>query len=118
MRDIRETFKIQTTNRWTYRSFCDFFRIHDFSLPVLYCTLLAMAETAKERKNLESVMRSDPELNEILSQLVEQNSEDLVHVCTLQMPILLYIIFYLHFIYEILKKLCNRCNLDYLNNNG
>lgn len=41
-----------------------------------------MAETAKERKNLESVMRSDPELNEILSQLVEQNSEDLVHVST------------------------------------
>ena len=39
-----------------------------------------MAETVKERKNLESVMRSDPELNEILSQLVEQSSEDLVQV--------------------------------------
>lgn len=44
-----------------------------------------MAETVKERKNLESVMRSDPELNEILSQLVEQNSEDLVHVSALHL---------------------------------
>lgn len=47
---------------------------------VLYCTLLAMAETVKERKNLESVMRSDPELSEILGQLLEQGSEDLVQV--------------------------------------
>lgn len=39
-----------------------------------------MAETVKERKNLESVMRSDPQLSEILNQLLEQGSEDLVQV--------------------------------------
>jgi len=42
-----------------------------------------MADSVKERKNLESVMRNDPELNEILSQLLEQGSEDLVQVYTL-----------------------------------
>lgn len=45
---------------------------------ILYCTLLAMAETMKERKNLETVMKADPELAEILAQLSEQDQEDLV----------------------------------------
>lgn len=45
---------------------------------VLYCTLLAMAETVKERKELESVMKADEELSEILSQLSEYEHEDLV----------------------------------------
>lgn len=40
-----------------------------------------MAETMKERKNLETVMKADPELAEILAQLSEQDQEDLVQVC-------------------------------------
>lgn len=47
---------------------------------VLYCTLLAMAQTIKERKNLETVMKADPELAEILNQLSELDQEDLVQV--------------------------------------
>ena len=39
-----------------------------------------MAQTIKERKELETVMKSDPELTEILHQLSEQEQEDLVQV--------------------------------------
>ena len=45
---------------------------------VLYCTLLAMAETVRERKELENIMKGDEELSEILSQLSEYDHEDLV----------------------------------------
>ena len=39
-----------------------------------------MAQTIKERKNLETVMKADPELAEILNQLSELDQEDLVQV--------------------------------------
>jgi len=45
---------------------------------ILYCTLLAMAQTIKERKELENVMKVDPELSDILIQLSEQEQQDLV----------------------------------------
>ena len=53
---------------------------HPNSYLVLYCTLLAMAETVKERKALESTMKADEELSEILTQLSEYEHEDLVQV--------------------------------------
>ena len=39
-----------------------------------------MAQTIKERKDLESVMKTDPKLAEILHQLSEQEQQDLVQV--------------------------------------
>ena len=53
---------------------------YDHLVLVLYCALLAMAQTIKERKNLETVMKADPELAEILNQLSELDQEDLVQV--------------------------------------
>ena len=47
---------------------------------VLYCTLLTMAQTIKERKDLETKMKVDPELAEILHQLSEEDQKDLVQV--------------------------------------
>ncbi|XP_002165482.2 U5 small nuclear ribonucleoprotein 200 kDa helicase isoform X1 [Hydra vulgaris] len=45
---------------------------------ILYCTLLTMAQTIKERKDLETKMKVDPELAEILHQLSEEDQKDLV----------------------------------------
>lgn len=38
---------------------------------ILYCTLLAQAQSAQERAEIESKMRSDPKLSSILKQLRE-----------------------------------------------
>ena len=47
-----------------------------FVLQVLYCTLLAAAQSDQERGGIEDSMRNEPELSEILHQLLEGESED------------------------------------------
>lgn len=45
---------------------------------VLYCTLLASAQSAKERKDIEDKMEADPDLAPILHALTENVEEDLI----------------------------------------
>lgn len=45
---------------------------------VLYCTLLATAQSAKEKKEIEEKMSSDPDLASILHALTETEQEDLI----------------------------------------
>ncbi len=40
---------------------------------ILYCTLLAQAQSSKEKSEIESKMRADPKLSIILRQLRETN---------------------------------------------
>ncbi len=47
---------------------------------VLYCILLAAAQSDKERLEIEDRMRAQPELSEILHQLSEQEPEDMMQV--------------------------------------
>ena len=47
---------------------------------VLYCTLLASAQSAKERKDIEEKMETDPDLAPILHALTENVEEDLIQV--------------------------------------
>lgn len=47
-------------------------------MPVLYCTLLARAQSPAEREGIETKMKSDPELVDILRALSALNEEDLV----------------------------------------
>lgn len=47
---------------------------------VLYCTLLATAQSAKEKKEIEEKMSSDPDLASILHALTETEQEDLIQV--------------------------------------
>ena len=47
---------------------------------VLYCILLAAAQSDQEREEIENKMRSQPDLAEILHQLLEGESEDMVQV--------------------------------------
>lgn len=49
-----------------------------FSVPVLYCTLLASAQTSSERSKIEEQMEGDVELTRILRNLQETDSDDLV----------------------------------------
>ncbi|RMX47508.1 hypothetical protein pdam_00002126 [Pocillopora damicornis] len=45
---------------------------------VLYCTLLATAQSAKEKKEIEEKMSADPDLASILHALTETEQEDLI----------------------------------------
>ena len=45
---------------------------------VLYCTLLAQAQSATEKEKLEEKMSSEPELLKILRALKETDKEDIV----------------------------------------
>ena len=47
---------------------------------MLYCTLLAAAQSDHEREDIESRMKSEPELYEILHQLLEGESEEVTQV--------------------------------------
>ena len=47
---------------------------------VLYCTLLATAQSAKDKKEIEEKMSSDPDLASILHALTETEQEDLIQV--------------------------------------
>lgn len=47
---------------------------------VLYCTLLATAQSGKEKKEIEEKMEADPDLAQILHALTETDKEDLVQV--------------------------------------
>jgi len=47
---------------------------------VLYCTLLATAQSGKEKKDIEEKMAADPDLAQILHALTETDKEDLVQV--------------------------------------
>ncbi|XP_046850049.1 U5 small nuclear ribonucleoprotein 200 kDa helicase-like [Xenia sp. Carnegie-2017] len=47
-------------------------------MTVLYCTLLASAQSAKEKKDIEVKMENDPELAQILHALTESVEEDLI----------------------------------------
>ena len=51
---------------------------------VLYCTLLATAQSAKEKKEIEEKMSADPDLASILHALTETEQEDLIQVRQLQ----------------------------------
>ena len=48
---------------------------------VLYCTLLATAQSAKDKKEIEEKMSADPDLASILHALTETEQEDLIQVC-------------------------------------
>ena len=48
---------------------------------VLYCTLLASAQSAKDKKDIEDKMEADPDLAPILHALTENIEEDLIQVC-------------------------------------
>lgn len=48
---------------------------------VLYCTLLASAQSGKEKKDIEDKMEADPDLAPILHALTENIEEDLIQVC-------------------------------------
>ena len=48
------------------------------SAAVLYCTLLAQAQSATEKEKLEEKMSSEPELLKILRALKETDKEDIV----------------------------------------
>ena len=50
-------------------------------MTVLYCTLLASAQSAKEKKDIEEKMEIDPDLAPILHALTESVEEDLIQVC-------------------------------------
>lgn len=45
---------------------------------VLYCTLLAQAQTTSEKKKIEQKMSSDPELSLILKSLKATDQDDIV----------------------------------------
>lgn len=47
-------------------------------LTVLYCTLLASAQSEMERKRIEEKMESDPDLSKLLHSLQETDKEDIV----------------------------------------
>ena len=47
---------------------------------VLYCTLLATAQSAKDKKEIEEKMSSDPDLASILHALTETEQGDLIQV--------------------------------------
>lgn len=47
---------------------------------VLYCTLLATAQSVKEKKEIEEKMEADPDLAQILHALTETDKGDLVQV--------------------------------------
>ena len=47
-------------------------------LPVLYCTLLAQAQSESEKAQIEEKMANDPELVKILKALHETDKEDIV----------------------------------------
>ncbi len=49
-------------------------------MTVLYCTLLASAQSAKEKKDIEEKMEIDPDLAPILHALTESVEEDLIQV--------------------------------------
>lgn len=55
---------------------------------VLYCTLLATAQSAKEKKEIEEKMSSDPDLASILHALTETEQEDLIQVRHVKMCLL------------------------------
>lgn len=48
--------------------------------PVLYCTLLASAQSEAEKERIMGKMESDPELSKFLYQLHETEKEDLIRV--------------------------------------
>lgn len=50
---------------------------------VLYCTLLAAAQSAKEKKEIEEKMEADPDLAQILHALTETDEGDLIQVMTI-----------------------------------
>ena len=47
---------------------------------VLYCTLLATAQSVKEKRETEEKMEVDPDLASILHALTETEQEDLIQV--------------------------------------
>ena len=47
---------------------------------VLYCTLLATAQSAKDKKEIEEKMSADPDLAPILHALTETEQGDLIQV--------------------------------------
>ena len=47
---------------------------------VLYCTLLATSQSAKEKREIEEKMEADPDLAPILHALTEMEQEDLIQV--------------------------------------
>ena len=49
-------------------------------MTVLYCTLLASAQSVKEKKDIEEKMETDPDLAPILHALTESVEEDLIQV--------------------------------------
>ena len=48
------------------------------SVPVLYCSLLAQAQSEEEKRNIEGDMAADAELKVILRALRETDKEDIV----------------------------------------
>ena len=51
---------------------------------VLYCTLLATAQSAKDKKEIEEKMSADPDLAPILHALTETEQGDLIQVRSCQ----------------------------------
>ena len=49
-----------------------------FPQPVLFCTMLAQAQTAAEKKKIEQQMSDDPELSVILKMLQATDQDDIV----------------------------------------
>lgn len=49
-------------------------------LAVLYCTLLASAQSEAEKERIMGKMEADPELSKFLYQLHETEKEDLIRV--------------------------------------
>lgn len=49
-------------------------------LAVLYCTLLASAQSEPEKERIMGKMEADPELSKFLYQLHETEKEDLIRV--------------------------------------
>ena len=45
---------------------------------ILYCTLLASAQSAAAKQQIEQKMKADPELNDILNQLYDTEKEDII----------------------------------------
>lgn len=58
------------------------FRLFLLSWVVLYCTLLASAQSEAEKERIMGKMEADPELSKFLYQLHETEKEDLIRVRT------------------------------------
>lgn len=74
------TFCLLRNKRRFYFTVCNFLSL--LCLAVLYCTLLASAQSEPEKERIVGKMEADPELSKFLYQLHETEKEDLIRVRT------------------------------------